>query len=279
MNLRQVILYCFLLSWLSGCTNLFYYPTREHVLGPGALGLEHTEISIGGDGPQLNGWYLHAEGNPLGTVFFLHGNAENISTHIGAVHWLPAAGYNVFLFDYRGYGKSAGIVEIDGVHEDVKRALAYLRCHYADSQPRFLFGQSLGASMALYLAGDEDFKESFQAVIAESPFSGYRKIVRDKLAEYWLTIPFGWLIATGVSDEFSPLKKVSSISPLPVLIIHGEADEVVPVEHGIKLYEQAKEPKELWLVPNGAHTAAFSQRSYREKLLQYFEKVLSNRTN
>ena len=73
---------------------------------------------------RLHGWFLPAQIPSRGTILFLHGNAENVSTHIGSVAWLPAEGFNVFLIDYRGYGLSEGVPTLDGLHRDVEAAIA-----------------------------------------------------------------------------------------------------------------------------------------------------------
>ena len=98
---------------LGACTSLLFYPQRELVLTPDRVGLAYRDVWFkAADGTRLHGWFLPAGMNVVRgeacTVLFLHGNAENISTHIGNVAWLPGKGYNVFLFDYRGYGRSAG---------------------------------------------------------------------------------------------------------------------------------------------------------------------------
>ena len=112
-----------LLLFVAGCTSQFFIPMQQHVRTPTDIGLTYDNIGFeSSDGTSLHGWWLPANGRAKATILFLHGNAENISTHIGSVHWLPAAGYNVFLFDYRGYGKSAGAVELDGIMRDAHGA-------------------------------------------------------------------------------------------------------------------------------------------------------------
>ncbi|HKJ87186.1 MAG TPA: alpha/beta fold hydrolase, partial [Gammaproteobacteria bacterium] len=107
---RLRVLLVLLIPLLAGCTSLFFYPDREMVLNPATLGLGFERVAFPStDGVRLHGWYLPAETERTGgTVLFLHGNAENISNHLRIVDWLPERGFNVFLFDYRGYGRSQG---------------------------------------------------------------------------------------------------------------------------------------------------------------------------
>ncbi|NIV36441.1 MAG: alpha/beta fold hydrolase, partial [Anaerolineae bacterium] len=134
------------------CTGLFYQPDRTLYHTPAELRLAYEEVFFhAADGTRLHGWWLPAESEtPRATVLFLHGNAENISTHIASVHWLPAAGYAVFLFDYRGYGRSEGMPTPAGVALDAQAALRYLvEQRGLRDRSLVVFGQSLGGAIAI----------------------------------------------------------------------------------------------------------------------------------
>ena len=114
-----------LLLLISGCTHLIFQPLKPHLIDPAQHGIvaeEHYFTTK--DKVRLHGWLLPAQGESRGTLLFLHGNAENISTHIRSVWWLPKHGYNVFLFDYRGYGRSEGNPTLDGSLLDLRAAMA-----------------------------------------------------------------------------------------------------------------------------------------------------------
>lgn len=254
---------------------MFFYPQKELQRTPDKIGLQYEDVSFASiDGTRLHGWFLPAQ-QAKGTVVFFHGNAENISTHIGAVYWLPAEGYNVFLFDYRGYGLSAGHATISGIHNDARAALQYVHDR-ADIDPRrlVLFGQSLGGAVAIYTAVTAGIP--LAAVVVESAFADYRKIMREKLAEFFLTWPLQWPLSYTVTDRYSPIRVVADLK-VPLLIIHGDTDKVVPVEHAYDLYEAATGDKTLWIVKGGGHTAAFgaNRQEYRPRLLAYLEKKLN----
>ena len=119
------------------------------------------------DGQNLHALYLPAHGRARATVLYLHGNAENLSTHVRAVEWLPAQGYSVLALDYRGYGRSSGKASIRGVHEDAAAALAWLAAQRGEADmPVIVYGQSLGASIAI-------------RSVASSPFRGAHDVVVD----------------------------------------------------------------------------------------------------
>jgi fermentation-respiration switch protein FrsA (DUF1100 family) len=270
---RRVVLTALGLLPLSGCTGLFFQPMRQQVLTPDRIGLAWRDIWFEAqDGVRLHGWFLPAQGEPAGTIVFLHGNAENISTHIASVAWLPAAGFGVFLFDYRGYGLSEGEPSLDGLHRDVEaaigRALA-LASPYGDRLA--VFGQSLGGSIAITALASSPYKDKIGALIVEGTFSGYRRIAREVLASAWLTWPLQWPLSFAVDDGYRPVEAIAQIAPVPVLIIQGQQDPIIRQAHAEALYAAAREPKMLWLVAGAGHIAALRLPIYRRRLVAYLE--------
>jgi len=262
---------------LIGCSNLFFFPQHEHLQTPSQLGLAYEDVYFSAsDGTRLHGWFLPSQGKAQATILFLHGNAENISTHIMSVRWLPARGFNVFLLDYRGYGASAGKPTLAGVQDDVESALGMLVARPGVDKDRIVvFGQSLGGAIALYRVAHTACRGHIRAVVVESAFSSYRQIAREKLADVWLTWPLQWPLSWTVSDEYSPSRVVMDIAPIPLLIIHGDQDPIVPLHHGQRLFELAREPKQLWVVPGGGHIQAFQKNEYRDRFVGYLTEILS----
>ncbi|MDH3700624.1 MAG: alpha/beta hydrolase [Alphaproteobacteria bacterium] len=260
---------------LAACGGLFFYPQQELLLTPDRAGLAYKEVRFAAsDGVRLHGWYLPADPQaarePTCTVLFLHGNAENISTHLGSVWWLPARGVNVFLFDYRGYGRSEGTPDLDGLHRDFDAALK-VALDRGNSDPGriVVFGQSLGGALAVTAVARSAHKDQLRGLIIEGAFSGYRAIVRDKLASSWLTWPLQWPLSYTVDDDYKPLQAIGRLSPLPVLVVHGLADGIIPPHHAKALYDAARTPKTLWRIPGAAHIAAFRTKKNQDRLIEY----------
>ena len=276
--MRRLLLIVMLAAGLLGCNGMFFFPYRGQMLSPDQLGLKYEDVDFpADDGTRLHAWFLPASGKALGTILFLHGNAENISTHIMSVRWLPAQGFNVFLLDYRGYGASEGEPSVEGVQEDVNAAMRTLLSRRDVNSDRIVvFGQSLGGSIAVYNVAHSPYRRHIRALVVESAFASYRAIAREKLAAFWLTWPLQYPLSWTVSDEFSPSTAVAGVSPIPLLIIHGDQDPIVPVDHGKRLFELAQEPKQLWIVSGGGHIQAFQHQSYRDRFVNYLTAVLPN---
>jgi fermentation-respiration switch protein FrsA (DUF1100 family) len=256
---------------LSGCTQTFFQPERALIQTPERAGLRYETVKLrAADGVELLAWFLPARGTPQGTVLFLHGNAENISTHFFNVAWMPAEGFNVLALDYRGYGGSGGTPSLPGVQLDIDAALeALLERPDVDRRRIVLFGQSLGGALAIHYAARGRHRDALRAVIADSSFADYRAIVKEKLAGFFLTWPFQWLPLLTVNNDYSPLASVRAVSPLPLLLIHGEHDSIVPADHSKRLYEAAAQPKELWLLATAGHIQSVGDPALRRRLAQF----------
>jgi len=271
----NLILLFFSLISTPGCNGVFYQPTPEIQITPQRLNYDYQEVSFKSlDGTRLNGWFIPGIGTILGTVILYHGNGANMGNHYASVYWLPNKGYNVFLFDYRGYGKSEGQPSRQGIQEDGVAALNYVRQREdVKPFPIIIFGQSLGGSVAVATVATQE-KEGIGAVIVESSFTRYRKITREKLGSFWLSWPFQWPLSYLISDEFSTIDFIDRISPIPILIVQGDADPIIPVHHARDLFNAAREPKTLWIVPGGRHIDSFSNLhpDFREKLINYLSQ-------
>lgn len=273
---RRLGLAALLALSLVACAGVFFQPEREHVRTPAQLGLAYEDVHLEtADGVRLHGWFLPARAPACGTILFLHGNAENVSTHIGSVLWLPARGFNVFLPDYRGYGASAGAPSFPGLQADIDAALGHLTARPdVDPGAIALFGQSLGAAAAIAYVADSPRRAHIRALVAESPFASARDIAREKLASFWLTWPLQWPLAWTVPDGQAPIGAVERIAPIPLLLVHGDSDEVVGLHHSERLFARAQAPKEFWRMPGGGHIDAFRRAEPRERLTAYLRARL-----
>lgn len=275
-----IILFVVLLTLTcQGCvSSLFYQPDRKLYDTPDRHGLKYEEVFFRSkDGTPLGGWFLPAVGEPKGTVIHFHGNAQNMSAHFGFVSWLPAEGFNLLVFDYRGYGTSAGRADRNGVYEDSLAALDYIAARPGIDHSRLLvLGQSLGGANAIAAVGSRPHS-GIRAVVIESVFASYRGIVRDKIADIpllsLLRAPLSHIL---IGNSLSPDAVIANIAPTPLLIIHGTGDRVVPFSHGTRLFELAREPKQFWSIDGGGHIEAFVDAGspYRKRLVTFFNKVL-----
>lgn len=272
---------CFAAIWLlfclplTGCTSVFLQPDRVPYFADRPLGTPYEDVWIAApDGQKLHALYLPAHGRARATVLYLHGNAENLSSHVRAVGWLPAEGYSVLALDYRGYGRSPGKASIRGVHEDAAAALAWLAAQRGGADmPVIVYGQSLGASIAIRSVASSPFRDTVTAVVAESPFASYRGIAREKLSQVWLTWPLQWPLSLLISDRYAAIDVVNQLSPIPLLLIHGAHDVVVDVRHSQRLYAAAEPPKDLWVIPQGGHIDATRSEPLRERLLAFLASI------
>lgn len=258
----------------AGCSSLFFHPTREVEWTPARDNVPYRDLRFeSADGVPLHGWLLcPRHGAPRGTVLFLHGNAQNIGDHVPPILWIVEAGYEVFAFDYRGFGNSGGKPDIPGVHADARAAVGKLLSLPGASPSRYVvFGQSLGGAIAVHTVANLPPEARPAALILDSPFAGYRRIVRDKLSEIWITWPFAWPASVFVSDEYSPERWIGRTGPGPVVVIHGTRDEVVPYEHGKILYEKAKEPKGFWTSEGSGHIMSLWNPPVREQFLAFLD--------
>jgi fermentation-respiration switch protein FrsA (DUF1100 family) len=259
---------------LAACTQAFFYPDRILVSTPDSLGLDYEPVEIiAGDGTSLFAWFLPARGKPRATVLYLHGNAQNISAHVAQVAWMPAAGFNVLALDYRGYGRSGGSPSLHGAQLDIDAAMrALLARPDVDPGRIYIFGQSLGGALAIYYGANTRQRAHVRAIIAESAFSDYRLISQEKLASTPLTWALQWLPTLTVDNEYSPQGSVKALSPIPLLLIHGDRDGVVPISHSERLYQSAAEPKEMWVVPGVGHLESMKMKSIRDRLTEFLRR-------
>jgi len=280
-SLRMVPLV--MLLCCQGCLGrFFYYPDRTVYHTPAKVGLQYEEVTFpSSDGTSLSGWFIPALGTPRGTVVHFHGNAQNMTAHFSFVYWLPRAGFNLFVFDYRGYGKSAGAPDREGLFQDSQAALRYVAGRNdVDRERIVVLGQSLGGANAIAALGGGGAPR-VKAVAIESAFASYRSIVREKMAPIpvlsWLRWPLSYLL---IGDSYSALDVVADLAPVPLLLIYEVDDNIVPISEGLKLYQKAREPKEFWKVPGGEHAAAFAEPDspYRKALVEFYERALVGKT-
>ena len=223
--------------------SFIYFPQRDYAAQPRDFGLKADALSLTSkDGARLTGWWLHGEGRQA--LLFFHGNGGNISHRLERTKLLvESLGLDVFLVDYRGYGTSGGRPGESGLYADGEAI------HEAAVQRGFrpeqiiLFGESLGCAVAVETA----LRRPCRAIILEAPFLSIPAMAKS-------IYPFvpGFLIRTRFDNE----RKISAVS-VPKLIAAAGQDEVVPAEHARRLFELARPPKELYVIPGASHNDTY----------------------
>lgn len=256
-----------LLLTLCGCARLLFYPSPTLVENPVAATFPVSEHTFpGSDGVTLHGRFYRAAA-PKGTIVVFHGNAENLSTHVGAVLWLVKEGFNLFIFDYRGYGRSTGTPDLPGVHADGLAALDYLAgLREAGNERLILLGQSLGAGIAIQTAVHTPHRQRLVAVVADSPLASYRRLAREKLGAFWLTWPLQYPLSLLMNDDFSAERVIAEVAGIPLFIISDGDDLVVPPHHAAQLHALAKEPKRHLSTLGFGHIRSFAEAGLRREL-------------
>jgi fermentation-respiration switch protein FrsA (DUF1100 family) len=252
---------------------LFYHPTWKEYDRPERLNLAYESVRFPtADGLQLHGWFFPAASPAAGSVLHLHGNAGNITGHFHHVAWLPQAGWNVFCFDYRGYGRSPGRASRAGTITDAHAALDYLLSRPdVDPQRTVAFGQSLGGAVGIVLAAH---RRELAGLAVDGAFDSYRGIANWHIRHNPILLVLAWwLPRLLMTDGYDPIDDVARVSPRPLLIIQGTADRIVDPQTARRLYDAARRPKELWLIDGADHYEALDElgEENRPRLLAFFK--------
>lgn len=244
-------------------SRLIYFPTRAYDATPKDLGLEFEDLTLTtDDGVAIAAWYVPCA-EAKASLIFCHGNAGNISDRLESVAVFHRAGYNVLLFDYRGYGRSEGRPTEDGTYRDAEAAWAFLVNDKGQSSDRIVvFGRSLGGAVAIDLAK----RRRPAALVVESSFTSLLDIGR----LHYPLLPVRWLL----SYRYDSLGKVPHIR-CPKLFIHGVEDSLIPLANGRALFAAAAEPKEFLETPGGHNTGGFIQSpAYIARLTAFLDRAL-----
>jgi len=272
IRISAAMLLCY---FLSACTSLIFRPQSDHESVPIEIDTIKQDIYFRSqDGTKLHGWHLPSTQDPLNpkkTILYLHGTTKNISRHLGFVSWLPEKGYEVFLFDYRGYGKSEGKAHMDGVLADIDAAIRFVANKKANQQKIIIMGHSLGASMGIYALNQSEKKNQIESFIVISAFSDYQKVTRDFLNDYWFSWLFQWPLSLTMTNEYRPLDYVSSLSPIETYFLHGENDEIIRPYHSVALFEAALQPKSISVLKTN-HNDIFLYGENRKLVLDFLKK-------
>ncbi len=225
-------------------SSLLFLPDGKVSATPAQIGLAFSDVSVTTeDGERLHGWLVKAA-RARGTLLFFHGNAGNVSHRLESLRLFSRLGLDVFIVDYRGYGRSTGRPSEQGTYRDARAAWDWLVRERGESPRRIiLFGRSLGAAVAVDLASEK----RGAGLILESGFTS----VPDLAAEIYPWLPVR-LLSRFHYDSLSKIGRVGQ----PLLVLHSPDDEIVPYRHGRRLFEAASEPKRFQQM-TGGHNDGF----------------------
>jgi fermentation-respiration switch protein FrsA (DUF1100 family) len=216
------------------------------------------------DGARLFGWYVESAATNA-VLLWCHGNAGNIINRLDNLKRLYLTGLSVFLFDYRGYGRSQSLRPSEGgLYQDALGAYDYLaRTKMSRPERIVLFGRSLGAAVA----GELAVQRPAAGLILETPFPSVEAVAR----YYYGGLPVHWLLGA----EFRLVDRLPHLS-LPKLIVHGDRDETIPIEFGRQVFDAAIPPKEWYVIRGADHNNTYQVGgdAYFRRLAEFIHKAV-----
>ncbi len=244
---------------------LAFFPFRGETTTPRDIGVDYEPLTIEtSDGERLRAWHIHA---PLSTqhplVVYFHGNGGHLSMWAPIVAAIARQGYSVLAFDYRGYGISSGRPTEKGLYRDVDAVVDHVWTRMESSTPVIYWGRSLGVSMAAYAAT----KHEPAGLILEAGFPDARSLFR---------VPSPMAFLALFSTYRFPAAEFMRAVKVPTLVMHGDADSVIPYGQGRALYERIDGPKAFFTIEGGDHNDETPQdeRGYWESVHGFVDKLV-----
>jgi fermentation-respiration switch protein FrsA (DUF1100 family) len=216
------------------------------------------------DGVKIHGWFVPAD-SALATLIMSHGNAGNISHRIPIIRELQRRQFNVLMYDYRGYGRSDGSPDEEGIYKDGRAVFDYaLKLPEVDPRRVVLWGTSLGGAVAVDVA----LHRRTAGLILESTFSSAKDVAR----AVYPFLPVHFVLRS----QFNSAEKIQNIT-VPVLVMHGNRDSIIPIALGRKLFRAANDPKEFYEITGADHNDTFfaGGTAYYDKVTLFSRTVLS----
>jgi hypothetical protein len=214
---------------------------------------------VAADGVRLHAWWAGPPDAPA-TLLWSHGNGGNIAGRVDVLLGLAARGVAVLAYDYRGYGRSEGRPSEEGVHRDALAAYEALRARGVPAERIVAFGESLGAAVSVRLACERPCA----GLVLVAPFTSLADVAR---AHYGP-------LASLAGGRFDAIGRIGTLR-LPVLVAHGDRDEIVPFALGVRLFEAANEPKRFLRLPGAHHNDVFAADALPDAIARFAREVTS----
>ncbi len=255
----------------SSCSNLFYQPHKKIYVTPDKYGIKYRQIQFKHNNEHvLYGWVLEPKAStPKGSILFFHGNAENRSTHFFNLAWITKRGYQVIIPDYSGYGDSDGAAFREQLYQD--SILITKQFVESFSAPRIIFGQSLGGNISV--APAVKFQNQIDLLVLDSTFLSYEEIGYKVLKRNWITYILSPLAFLLLNDDFSANNYFGNYKG-KLLVLHGMADQIVPLELGKDIYQKYPHQKDKVWFSQSLHIRAFTQEKNRNIFFDKLESII-----
>ena len=226
--------------------NLMYHPSENNYLDDEvSVRIEKVKINIK-DNIELLGWYHEKDLKKNKTILFFHGNAGSLENRIHKLNHFREMNVNFLIIAWRGFSGNKGKPSEKGLYEDGKSAINWLFNKGVEEEKIIIYGESLGTGVATHLSQNKNFA----GIILETPFTS----MIDAAKIFYPYIPVGLLL----KDKFDNKNKIKNIRS-PVLVMHGEADQIVPFDMGKKIYEIANEPKYSYFTKHDNHMMEYDE--------------------
>ncbi len=262
--------------FLSGCSKNAMFPTDNKVYdSPLNYAYSYEEFYFKSSNESLlKGWRFKAKGPSQGMVVVANGMKYNMSSRFQEWTWLLEKGFDLFIFDYRGYGESMGEVDMFGFVDDVASAIEYSHSLNEDLS-MVVVGQSMGGSFVV----DAVAKKSYPYVkllVIDSTMTGFAAAAEALMEQYVVLWPLMWIPATITPEGVDSIDFVDK-TETPTLFMVGLNDSIIPPEHSAELFVKAKEPKALWVVEEAEHVNSIHHVQVKADLALAIEDALKGR--
>lgn len=206
------------------------------------------------DGLDITGWYVPAANKNMPTIVFFHGNASRMSWSMMKMPEFIEKGYGILIGEYRGYSGNPGKPTEEGLYNDGRAYIDWLKLHGINEEKIILYAESIGTGIAVQMAGEY---APFRAIVLEAPFTSAVDVAGK---HYWF-VPVRRLF----KDRYDSYGKIEQIKS-PLIVVHGKKDMIIPYEFGLKLFDKAPHPKTMITLDDAGHNDIYEHGAV-EKIL------------
>lgn len=271
------LLTCSCQGYLAGKYNgTLLHPRKAYIDNPSALGMPFEDVAFKNrSGKILRGWFIRNLKTDA-VVVVCCGSSGNMSLHMEYAKFLYAGGLSVLLWDYQGFGMSEGKADIRCLHNDVVSALKYVKNRDGVGSIG-LFGVSLGTVFALSAAVQTGLAKCVLVDSIYEPEEELLEILDKTMGRFFAFAMVKWFSFTGFPTGFHPHSSLARMKDIPVFLVHGEKDKIVPASGALRCYESAVGVRRLWILEDTKHTPDSLTRhagEYQTQVVNYFRKYL-----